>query len=71
MEPAETQQSDAAQSAVSCKTWLDALGWHIDRMKSVEEKYRRESDDARIKADVMQRERIELENRIADTTKRI
>ena len=58
------------QDTLRSTDWLEALAWHIADMKSREQDHRRESDDERMKADVIMHERMELENRI-NKTKRI
>jgi hypothetical protein len=47
---------------VGSKEWLDAIENHITDRKYMEQKYRRESDDARLKADVVHAELMVLEH---------
>jgi hypothetical protein len=51
-----------SEAAVQCSAWLAALEEHIRDMKYREEEHRRQSDDARLKAETVAGERHKLEH---------
>lgn len=51
-----------SEAAVQCSAWLAALEEHIRDMKYREEEHRRQSDDARLKAEAVANERHKLEH---------
>jgi len=44
--------------------WSAAVNSYIEHLKYREKKYRRDAEDAQIKADTVQKERMELENQL-------
>jgi hypothetical protein len=57
-----TQPPTPETEGVGSKEWLAAIENHIADRKYMEQKYRRESDDARLKADVVHAELMVLEH---------